>query len=189
MQLMTFLTEYIKHPQKTGALAPSSKSLAKKMVDVINFEEASYVMELGPGTGAFTKEIIKRKKPGTIFILIEINKAFYKRLEQQYKDDPSIVVIHGSAENIKKYIHDMQIDKVDYVVSGLPFASLPTNVSTCILDSVGEVLKQEGSFITFQYSLFRKTFIQSFFPMITKKKVWFNFPPAYVFNCKKRHID
>ncbi|PRP96638.1 hypothetical protein TUN_33020 [Bacillus sp. M21] len=62
MQLITFLSEFIKNPKNTGAIAPSSKILATKMVDTINFETAKCIVELGPGTGVFTKEIIKRKK-------------------------------------------------------------------------------------------------------------------------------
>lgn len=186
MQFITFLTEFIKHPKKTGAIAPSSHILAKKMVDAINFEEAQYIVELGPGTGAFTREIIKRKKEHTIFILIEINEVFFKKLQKQFADDPNVLVIHGSAENIKKYIKVLQIEKVDYVLSGLPFTSLPQEVSLRILNNVMEALQENGEFITFQYSLVKKGFIQTFFPEISLKRVWFNFPPAYVLSCRKK---
>ena len=46
MQLITFLHEFIKHPKHTGAIAPSSKILAKKMVDVIDFNKAKCIVEL-----------------------------------------------------------------------------------------------------------------------------------------------
>ncbi|MEY8348904.1 rRNA adenine N-6-methyltransferase family protein [Bacillus cereus] len=185
MQLITFLTEFVKHPKNTGAIAPSSNRLAKKMVGAINFEEAKYILELGPGTGSFTREIIKRKKEHTIFILIEINEVFFKKLQKQFKDDPTILVIHGSAENIKKYIEGLQIGKVDYVLSGLPFTSLPKEVSSRILSSVMESLSEDGEFITFQYSLAKKAFIQSFFQEVSLKKVWLNLPPAHVLSCRK----
>ncbi|SFI69131.1 Phospholipid N-methyltransferase [Bacillus sp. 71mf] len=135
------------------------------------------IVELGPGTGSFTKEIIKRKKKKTPFILIEINEGFFKKLQKRYEDDASVVVIHGSAENIQK--------NVDYVLSGLSFTSLPEEASSYILSNVMESLNENGKFSTFQYSLVKKGFIESFFPKIELKKVWFNFPPAYVFSCKK----
>ena len=50
---------------------------------------------------------------------------FFQKLQKQYEDDASIVVIHGSAENIQKYVEELQINGVDYVLSGLPFTSLP----------------------------------------------------------------
>lgn len=185
MQLITFLTEFIKHPKNTGAIAPSSNILSKKMVDAINFEKAKYIVELGPGTGSFTREIMKRKKVETIFILIEVNEVFFKKLQKQFEGDASVIVIHGSAENIQKYMKELQIEKVDYILSGLPFTSLPKEVSLRILQNVMEALQESGEFITFQYSLVKKECIQAFFPEISLKKVWFNFPPAYVFSCRR----
>lgn len=185
MQLITFLTQFIKQPKNTGAIAPSSKILAKKMVEAINFEEAQCIVELGPGTGSFTSEIMKRKKNETKCILIEINEVFCKELQERFKDDSSVCVIHGSAENVTKYVEELNIDKIDYVLSGLPFTSLPANVSSRILHNVKGVLRENGEFITFQYSLVRKSFIQTFFSEISLKKVWFNIPPAYVFSCRK----
>ena len=172
MQLITFLHEFIKHPKHTGAIAPSSKILA-------------CIVELGPGTGVFTKEIMKRKKQETIFLLIEINEVFCKELKRKFKDEQNVIVVHGSAENIKEYMGEFPIESVDYVLSGLPFASLPEEVSKRILNNTMEAIHENGEFITFQYSLVKKGFIQHFFPQITLEKVWLNFPPAYVFSCKK----
>ncbi|EOQ18672.1 class I SAM-dependent methyltransferase [Bacillus cereus] len=191
MQLINFLAEFIKHPRNTGAIVPSSHILARKMVDAIDFETAKYIVELGPGTGSFTKEIMKRKKKKTVFILVEINEVFFKELQKKFKDDSSVIVIHDSAENIKQYMEELNIENIDYVLSGLPFTSLPENVSERILGNVMEALQENGEFITFQYSLVKKEFIQYFFPNITLKKVWLNFPPAYVLSCKKeirRHM-
>ncbi|MBJ8204112.1 methyltransferase domain-containing protein [Bacillus cereus] len=185
MQLITFLHEFIKHPKHTGAIAPSSKKLAKKMVDVIDFNRAKCIVELGPGTGVFTKEIMKRKKKETIFLLIEINEVFCKKLKRKFKDEQNVIVVHGSAENIKKYMEEFNIKCIDYILSGLPFTSLPEEVSKRILNNAMEVIHENGEFITFQYSLVKKGFIEHFFPEITLEKVWLNFPPAYVFSCKK----
>lgn len=185
MKFLTFVAEFIKHPKHIGAIAPSSKILAKKMVDAIDFEDAEYIVELGPGTGVFTKEIMKRKQKHTQFILIEINEVFARDLQKQFRDDPNVFVIHGSAEKLQTYMRELQIDSVDYILSGLPFTSLPMEVSSRILSNVMDVLQEHGEFITFQYSLTRKAFIQNFFPQVSVTKVWFNFPPAYVLDCRK----
>ncbi|MFS0647312.1 class I SAM-dependent methyltransferase [Siminovitchia sp. 179-K 8D1 HS] len=185
MRLITFLKEYLKHPKYTGAIAPSSNRLSKKMVNAVNLEKAECIVELGPGTGPFTREIIRRKKAKTLLILIEINEIFFEKLQKEYNEDSSVVVIHGSAENIKEYMAGLNIKKVDYILSGLPFTSLPRDVSSRILNSVKESLQENGEFITFQYSLIKRDFIQHFFPEISLTKVWFNLPPAYVFRCTK----
>ena len=110
---------------------------------------------------------------------------FCKELKRKFKDEQNVIVVHGSAENIKKYMEEFHIECVDYVLSGLPFTSLPEEVSKRILNNVMEAIHENGEFITFQYSLVKKGFIQHFFPQITLEKVWLNFPPAYVFSCKK----
>ncbi|QWI72945.1 methyltransferase (plasmid) [Bacillus mycoides] len=185
MKCIKFLTEFVKNPQNIGAITPSSERLAVKMVETINFEEAKYIVELGPGTGPFTKEVMKRKKKQTLLILIESNEVFVKELQKQFHGDKSVVIIHGLAENIKKYMGKLHIEKVDYVLSGLPFTSLSKKVSSCIIKNVKDSIQENGQFIIFQYSLAKKSCIQTFFPNILIKRVWLNIPPAYVFLCKK----
>ncbi|WP_318614537.1 class I SAM-dependent methyltransferase [Sporosarcina sp. YIM B06819] len=181
--MLKFLKEYIKHPRNTGAIAASTSQLAKGMVNGIDFGKANCIVEIGPGTGAFTKEIVKRKQPGTLLLLIEINEVFSAVLQERYKHDPSIQVINGSAEHIESYLKSSNIGEIDYCVSGLPFASLPAKVSANILKNVMELLKPGGQFITFQYSLVKLTFIKEYFSQIDVEKVWFNLPPAYVLSC------
>ena len=66
MQLITFLHEFIKHPKHTGAIAPSSKILARKMVDVIDFHRAKCIVELGPGTGFYEGDYEEKKEGNNI---------------------------------------------------------------------------------------------------------------------------
>lgn len=184
MEMITFLNEFVKFPRNTGAIAPSSNKLARKMIDSILFNEAKVIVELGPGTGVFTKEIMKQKKKETLLILIEINENFYRNLQKKYEHDETVQVFHGSAENIREYMTELNIEAIDYVLSGLPFTSLPLDVSKRILENSKELLVPKGKFITFQYSLVKKAFIQGYFPSISAKKVWLNFPPAFVLSCK-----
>ena len=60
--MLNFLKEYIKHPRTVGAVAPSSRRLANGMMMPIDFENASCILEFGPGTGVFTEELIRRRK-------------------------------------------------------------------------------------------------------------------------------
>lgn len=188
MQMLKFLKEYIKHPRNTGAIAASTLQLAKGMVNGIDFNKANCIVEIGPGTGSFTREIMKRKDPSTFLLLIEINEVFYAVLQKRYLHDPSVKVINGSAEHIEAYLRASNIDKMDYCVSGLPFASLPAKVSANILKNVMELLKPGGEFITFQYSLVKLSFIKEYFSQIAVEKVWLNLPPAYVLSCKNEMV-
>ncbi|GAB6439408.1 rRNA adenine N-6-methyltransferase family protein [Bacillus cereus] len=183
MNALHFISEYIKHPRKVGAIASSSKHLAKQMVAPINFEEAKCIIEYGPGTGVFTEELIQHKQADTKLFIIENNEQFYLMLQKKYGDIENVYVIHDSAEYTDKHIQKHGIEKVDYIVSGLPFASLPQNVSNKILKVSREILGKDGKFITFQYTRLKQKYLRSFFENIEVNKVYWNVPPAFVFTC------
>lgn len=184
MDISKFIRQYIKNPRTVGAIAPSSEKLAYKMVEDINFFNTSCIVEYGPGTGVFTEKILSKKKNSTIFIAIEYNTEFYNILKNRFKHEPNFILINDSAENLKEYLNKYNINKVDYIVSGLPFASLPASMSKTILSVTKDVLKDKGEFITFQYSLFKMNLFKTYFGQIKRKKVILNLPPAYVLKCK-----
>ena len=84
-----------------GSVLPSSRFLSKKMLAPISFEQAKVIIELGPGTGVFTKELLGKIKPHTQLIVIELNDAFYKALQEKIKA-PNLHLIHGSADQISQ---------------------------------------------------------------------------------------
>jgi phospholipid N-methyltransferase len=179
-----FLIEYFKSPRTIGAVAPSSTKLAEKMADDIDFEKAKCIVEYGPGTGVFTDRLIRKVKRNTMLILVEYNEEFCNKLEEKYSGYSNVVIINDSAENIDMHLKRHNIDEVDCIISGLPFASLPKNMSTKILGKTKSILKKDGMFITFQYTLLKKSYIGHYFGDIRCERVMFNVPPAYVLKCQ-----
>lgn len=116
--------------------------------------------------------------------MLEYNKEFYTLLKERYNGYGNILIINDSAENVDLYLEKYKIRNVDYVVSGLPFASLPKNISNKILKKTRTILKKDGLFITFQYTLLKKEFIAGYFKKIELERVVLNVPPAYVLKCK-----
>lgn len=188
-ECIMFLLEYIKKPRYIGAVAPSGKQLASKMLSEIDFGKAKCIIEYGPGTGAFTEKILSRVNNDTIVILIEINKEFYRMLKKLYGHKENVIILNESAENINRILKKYSIQDVDYIVSGLPFASLPQNVSKSILKETSDLLKGKGKFITFQYSRIKINFIRKYFHQIRYSKVLVNFPPAYVLICEEGNYE
>jgi phospholipid N-methyltransferase len=183
VDFLIFLKQYLFKPRTTGAIAPSSKRLASKMIENIDFGSAKCIVEYGPGTGVFTDKLLKRRKRGTLLILIEYNEYFYKLLKYKYRNESNLYIVNDSAERIESYLSMYNIPVVDYIVSGLPFASLPKEVSSNIMKVSKRVLSSNGKFITFQYTLLKKSFINSYFTSIGIKRVIVNIPPAYVLTC------
>lgn len=191
MKKIPFLSQFITNPRTVGAILPSSNYLGDKMTENINFQEAKYIVEYGPGTGVFTEKIIKKRNPNTVILLIENNLEFYFLLREKYLEVENVHIQYGSAEQIERYLKEFEIPYVDYIISGLPFSSLPKNVSHNILLNSAKILKDNGLFITFQYTQLKKAFIKKFFARIDTKREFRNFPPAYIFSCckVKKHTE
>ena len=183
MKRLSFIMQYLLNPRSVGAILPSSTKLSEKMLQSINFNKAKYIVEYGPGTGVFTDELIKQRNKDTMLLIIENNNEFYDLLKNRFEGEKNLFIINDSAENIEKYLKLYAIPYVDYVISGLPFASLPKDVSCMILDKTNKILKKEGKFITFQYTLFKKGFIGEYFKKIDVKREFINIPPAYILSC------
>lgn len=182
---MRFLSQYVKHPRSVGAVLPSSQLLAQQMVASIKFESAECIVEYGPGTGVFTEQLIQKKRQDTKLLVFETNEKFYRLLNRKYKGARNVYIINDSAEQVNYYLKKYGIRKVDHIISGLPFASLPKTVSAKILQETQNVLAADGEFITFQYTKFKQKYFETFFSDIQINKVLLNMPPAFVFKCTR----
>lgn len=185
---VSFLFEYLKYPKTVGAVAPSSKKLAKKMTEPIDFSNCNCIIEYGAGTGVFTRELIEKKNKRTKLMVIEKNKYFYDRLQKEFGKQEEVYIIHGDAQRVEEYLRKHKISSAEYIVSGLPFASLPQNISKEILAAANRILGENGKFITFQYTLFKKKFFQKWFHIENMKLVFRNFPSAFVFTMKPKEL-
>lgn len=183
---MSFFMQYLRHPRRIGAVKASSGRLAEKMIEDIRFESCKCIVEIGAGTGAFTEKLIKARQKETLLLVFEINGEFFRLLRKKYRNVPCVHIIHDTAEHIGRYLKKYNIPKADYIVSGLPFASLPKEEAGNILRECRRHLNKDGSFITFQYTQIKVPFIQHFFKHIQMKKEYLNIPPAYVLVCKNQ---
>ena len=179
-----FLREYLSAPDTIGAIAPSSRHLAASMTASIDFGKAHCIVEYGAGTGVFTQDVAARKKQDTAYIVIEQNDRFYEMLKKQFHGMPGVELIHGDARNVCGFLRERGFCHADYIISGLPFTSLPQQISHKILSQTQKAIGMEGVFTTFQYTLLRKTFLENYFDIQKMVKVWRNLPPAYVLHMK-----
>ncbi len=180
---MSFLLQYVLHPRTVGAIKPSSKHLAQKMVEDVNFERAKCIVEIGAGTGVFTEQIIARKKDSTVLLVFEVNRDFCRQLKERYGKIPNVHVIYNSAEKIGYFLDKCRDSQADYIISGLPFASLPAELSHRILEQCQSRLTKDGAFLTFQYTRLKMKLLEQYFSHISIKKENKNVPPAYVMCC------
>ncbi len=143
------VSRFLRNPRAVGAVAPSSRPLAAAMSDHIRSGMASRVIELGPGTGAFTSALLSSLADKSSLLAVEIDPVFASVLQRRW---PDLDVACASAETLPALMSARGIGAVDHVISGLPFVSLPAPVVTRTLAAVSAVLRPGGTFTTFQYA-------------------------------------
>lgn len=185
---LLFFTNFISNPGAIGSLLPSSPQLVKDLLDGVDFGQARVIVEYGPGTGAFTDEIMKRLHPDAKFLCIELLDDFYATLRARY-NDPRFVLVHGSAADVESLLATHGLAAPDAIVSGLPFTSLPENMRHEILAASIRSLKPGGRFVLYQYSQFLMKHLRRYFARITTRWTLFNAPPAFYFYCEDPRLE
>ena len=186
-----FFQAFIREPASVGALSPSSRSLAKAMIQGFVLQKADTVIEIGPGTGAFTGLIRERIGKKTTFITLELDCLYARSLKRRF---PNLVVYNDSAERMQDYLALHGKQKANYIISGLPWATLPLGVQNRVMDAVLTSLAPDGVFTTFAYLharwlpkavQFRRNLELHFDRVETSPVVWGNLPPAFVYRCTR----
>ncbi|SDY07204.1 Phospholipid N-methyltransferase [Saccharopolyspora shandongensis] len=187
----TFIERAVRKPNLVGAVAPSSPNLAREMAAVVPTSGNPVVVELGPGTGALSGAIAERLPAGGRQVAIELDAGMVEYLGSEL---PWLEVIQGDAARLGDLLADAGIDKVDAVVSGLPWSIFPAKLQHDILGQVGAVLAPGGAFTTFAYvhalgmagaRQFRRRLDLSFDEVLTSRTVWRNVPPARIYVCRR----
>lgn len=169
---------------QVGAVVPSSPFLVEQLIKQIDFSAARHFVELGPGTGALSKKLLRLCAPAAMLYAFEINDLFCRYLKNSI-DDKRFIVINENALYIQRVLVKRNVYRADYIFSGLPFSFLPGKTQTGILVDIHSHLTPKGKFIMYQYSRSAEGLLKKIFPRVETHFVLFNIPPAFVFVCSK----
>ena len=185
MSKSTFIKEFFDKKGVVGSIVPSSKFLIQMMLRRVDFEDANLIVELGPGTGVITDEIIKRLKPNAQLLIIELNDTFYKDLKSRISD-PRVTIKKGCATDLPRFMNALGMEKSNHIISSLPLAILPHILRKRIVIDINAHLKPNGSYIQFQYTLQSLKLFKKIFKKVSIKHCLFNVPPAFVYTCHSK---
>ena len=178
--LLQFLRGFIKHPVMVGSIIPSSKVLIDRMLAPVDWANCKVFVEYGPGVGTFTEHVLARMAPDAVLIAIDTNSDFVEYLGRKIRDS-RLRPVTGSAADVQQILADMGIDRADYILSGLPFSTLPPGVGPAIAAATADALRPGGAFLVYQFSPKVRQFIDPYFDRIDKGFEWVNIPPATLF--------
>jgi phosphatidylethanolamine/phosphatidyl-N-methylethanolamine N-methyltransferase len=146
-EYLDFLAAWVKKPRQTASVVPSSRYLARLMVSHIDPADGR-VMELGGGTGVFTRAILQTGLPPEKLEVVEINPAFARGLRRHF---PYVSVLETPAQ-IVSTVAAGEPGQYQTVVSGLPLLAMDRHMHADILSEAFRMLRPGGSFIQFTYS-------------------------------------
>jgi phospholipid N-methyltransferase len=178
--LWHFLRGFVKHPVMVGSVIPSSRILIDKMLDPVDWEQTRLFVEYGPGVGTFTQQILDRLAPDATLLAIDTNPDFTQYLNGKFTDS-RLDAVTGSAANVRKIMAERGFGEADFILSGLPFSTLPPGVGPKIAHETAEALRPGGAFLVYQFSPKVRRFIDPHFDRIDRGFEWRNVPPATLF--------
>jgi len=186
-----FLRQFVRTPRSVGAVLPSSSALAEAMLAPIDFAHARTVVEFGPGTGAITRHIAHRLRPGSRYLGIELSASFCRTLHAAF---PRLEFAHGNVAELPRILASHGIEQIDAIVSGLPWASLPLSLQERVFIDMEHALAPNGVFVTFAYlhglmlpgaRALRRRLRRGFPQFRRSTPIWANVPPALAYVCRK----
>lgn len=181
-EIALFAVNFVKHPKMLGSVIPSSRFLIERMLGQVDFERARVLVEYGPGVGTFTREILDRMRPDAMLIAIETNPDFVRFLGETLPD-PRLRIVHGSAADVQALLAREGLQAADYVVSGIPFSTLPPAVRESVLRGTRAALGDHGVFLVYQFSPKVLPDLRRVFQRVQRSFEPLNVLPAQVFYC------
>ena len=178
--LWHFLRGFLKHPVMVGSVIPSSKVLIDRMLAPVDWKSCRLFVEYGPGVGTFTQHILDRIAPDATLITIDTNADFTEYLARKFTDN-RLRAVTGSAADVRQIMADCGFEAADYVLSGLPFSTLPPGIGPKIAAETAAAIRPGGAFLVYQFSPKVREFIAPHFERIDRGFEWVNIPPATLF--------
>lgn len=197
-----FAWRFIKSPKTLGTPFPFSPFVAKEILKFVNHQDGEsghLYLEVGAGTGAMTRHLVKKLKPKDRLYIVEIDKILCNVLKRKYANHPNVYIHNGPIQDWNSP------DKFDVIITTVPLNSLPSaETLTSIFDTFKRLIKPNGVISSAEYigtstlcqicyfgetkSEFNKLYIikNEFFEQngFERTNVLLNLPPSRVTHCR-----
>jgi phospholipid N-methyltransferase len=181
--VLLFARNFFRHPRMLGSIVPSSRFLIKQLLEPINWGRARVIVEYGPGVGTITAEVLRQLRSDATLIAIEMNPDFVRYLSSSI-DDRRLRVVEGSAAQVDEILRRFGFTRADYIISGIPFSTIPAPVREQILRKTCDVLEPGGAFLVYQFSTRVLQDLKRVFGYVGRKFQPLNVLPAHLFICQ-----
>ena len=179
---LRFLRALIARPKNIGAVVPSSRALGRAIARQLDPSRPGPVLELGPGTGVVTAEILNRGFAPERLTVIEYDPEFAQAIAQRFQ---GLHVIQGDAFDLTRTLGARRADIFAGIVSGIPLLNFPVPRRRAYVEALAERLAPGAPLIQFSYGMHAPVVPPDGFNVVCAALVWANFPPARVWVYRK----
>ncbi len=173
-----FLQGFLEHPVMVGSIIPSSRFTIAKVLAPVKWDECKLFVEYGPGVGTFCRPVLERLPRDGMLLVIDTNPLYIDYLKTTISDSRFVPVL-GSAADVEEIVRSHGHSHADYVLSGLPFSTLPDGVGPAIASATHRVLRTGGAFLVYQFNSRARDFMAKHFTHIDQ-----GYEPLNVLPCK-----
>ena len=181
---LLFLKRVLANPLRVGYLVPSSPFLTRQTASRLDFSQPRVVVELGPGEGCHTRQILRRMDAASRLILFELDHEFVRHLKKQFRNDRRVTVLQTDALHIGTALRELGHEECDYVVSGIPFSVIEKSARTTILKRIAAAMSRDARFIAYQLTT-QLCDDNDIFDLDRKSFCALNFPPINVMEFRR----
>jgi phosphatidylethanolamine/phosphatidyl-N-methylethanolamine N-methyltransferase len=174
---LRFLRALIARPKNIGAVAPSSRALGRAIARQLDPSRSGPVLELGPGTGVITAEILNHGIAPERLTLIEYDSEFAQAIAARFH---GVHVIQGDAFDLGRTLGARHTELFAGIVSGIPLLNFPTARRRAYVEALAERLLPGAPLIQFSYGMHAPVVPPAGHSVICAARVWANIPPARV---------
>lgn len=182
--VFVFARNFFRNPKMLGSVIPSSRYLVSGLLRNVDWANARVIVELGPGVGTITREILKRMRPDAVLLAFEINDEFVRHLGDTI-DDPRLRVMHRSGAEVLDALSELHLGKADYAIAGIPFSIMTEEDRTAVLRNCHEALRDGGVMLVYQFSGRVRADLEKLYGRVHRVFEPRNILPAQLFHCVK----
>ncbi|GGB94002.1 hypothetical protein GCM10011494_10550 [Novosphingobium endophyticum] len=174
-----FLEGFMRHPVMVGSIIPSSRFTINRMLKPVDWANCKLFVEYGPGVGTFCRPVLDRLPRDGQLIVIDTNPLFIEYLRKTISDS-RFIAVHGSASDVEEIVRAHGHEKADYVLSGLPFSTLPDGIGPAIAAATHRVIRKGGAFLVYQFTPKARSYMARHFQRIDDALEPINVPPCFL---------
>ena len=179
---LRFLRALIARPKNIGAVAPSSRGLARAIARQIDPACPGPVLELGPGTGVITAALLERGIAPERLTVIEYDADFATAIAARFH---GVHVIQGDAFDLSRTLATRPAEPFAGIISGIPLLNFPVARRQAYVESLANRLAPGAPLIQFSYGMHAPVVPPPDHSVLCAALVWANLPPARVWVYRK----